>query len=129
VSVTSGSTLYPAPLSRNTITFRCLPGNVDTLILKTKHILNELKVNPMSFDTELNDVKANLIKTMLIDKQKDSFWSSFIRNTMFNNEFKWNYISDFERIVNSYDSKKIAGFITKYYDQENIIESKLFPKI
>ncbi|MBP1677676.1 MAG: hypothetical protein H6Q20_2235 [Bacteroidetes bacterium] len=126
--VSSGATLYPSPLSRNTISFKCLPENVDTLITQTVKIIHEMEKLPQSFEPELNDVKANLIKTMLADRQKDSFWSTAIRNKIYNNESNWSFVSDYDDMVNSLSAEQLARLITLNFNTNKIIQSILIPK-
>jgi len=128
VGVSSGATLYPSPLSRNTISFKCLPENVDTLISQTVKIILEMEKVPQSFEPELNDVKANLIKTMMADRQKDSFWSTMIRNKFYNNESNWSFVSDYDHMVNSLSAEQLARLITLNFNTNKIIQSILIPK-
>ena len=128
VGVTSGATLHPSPLSRNTISFRCLPQNVEKLIVKTVEIVQELERDPQGFELELNDVKTNLIKAMKIEKQKDSFWSSSIRNKLFNNENNWDDIVNYEKNVQSITASQIARLIPEDLNVKGMIRSILLPK-
>lgn len=128
VGVSSGATLYPAPLSRNSISFRCLPENAELLIDKIKILLVQMQKAPENFEKELSDVKVNLIKSYELDKQKDSFWASSIRNTLFNKEDSWSSIVDYPQIVQSVSVGQIAYLFGLNYNMDTAIESILLPK-
>lgn len=128
VGVSSGAVINPSTLSRNTISFKCLPENVDTLISTTFMILKQMELYPSGFESELNDVKTNLLKTMKINVQKDSFWSTYIRNTIFNHERDWNYVKDYENSVSSITSEQISLLIRDSYNKNKMIKSILLPK-
>lgn len=129
VGVSSGATLFPQPLSRNSISFKCLPENVDVLTAKVRAVLAEMRKSPGSFEKELADVKVNLLKTLALDRQKDSFWSTYIRNTIYNNENNRAFITDYAHIVQSVTSSQIAELLPLNYDTDNVIESILLPKL
>ncbi|GAB6123688.1 M16 family metallopeptidase [Dysgonomonas termitidis] len=129
VSVSAGSAIAPEPLSRQTIGFTTAPENVEKLLDRTLKEIEMMINNPESFDSELADIKMNLIKEMSLDVQKSSFWSSFIRNTIFNNETDWNYVSDYNDIVNSITAKDIASFAeSKMYKDRLMVKAVLYPK-
>ena len=52
--------------------------------LRIQEELQRLYEYPESFDGILTDVKRNLLKDFELDKQKNSFWTSWIRNSIFN---------------------------------------------
>jgi zinc protease len=128
VGVNASATIRPAVLSRNSISFSCLPENVQILVEKTKSIIVEMKTKPESYETELNDVKANLIKEMKLNKQKDSFWSTYIRNSFFNNQTNWNLVINYDDFVNSITSNEIALLLANNFNFNNLIQSVLLPK-
>jgi len=49
------------------------------LVNATQEELQRLYEYPESFDGILTDVKRNLLKDFELDKQKNSFWTSWIR--------------------------------------------------
>lgn len=128
VSVSGGARKYPSELARNTISFTSTPDNYPVLIERIKTVLQEIIDHPYSFNTELENVKLSLINDMTSNVQKDTYWSSFIRNSMFNENEDWNYISNFTDIVSSITHKDISEFISQYYNIDNIIEAVLLPK-
>lgn len=129
VSVSASSAIEPMPLSRQTIGFTTAPENVEALIERTYKEIKELVDNPASFESELIDIKMNLIKEMNLDVQKNLFWSSFIRNSIFNGETDWSYISDYEKIVNGISVEEIASFIEcKMFKDRLMVNAVLYPK-
>lgn len=127
-SVSSSSTIHPNELSRSIISFSCLPSNADTLINEIVKILNTLSSDPTNFEKELTDVKMNQVKVMKANIQRDSFWSTHIRNLLFNNEDYWNYVNDFESIVTNISTEEISKLVDFNFDQDNMIKTVLLPK-
>ena len=128
VGVNASATIRPSVLSRNSISFSCLPENVKVLVEKTKSIIDEINTKPESYETELNDVKANLIKEMKLNKQRDSFWSTYIRNSFFNNQTNWNLVINYDDYVNSVTSNEIALLLANNFNFNNLIQCVLLPK-
>ncbi|OJU43654.1 MAG: hypothetical protein BGN96_01870 [Bacteroidales bacterium 45-6] len=128
VSVASGATLYPAPLSRNTISFKCLPENADLLVETTQDILDQMQKSPATLETALNDVKTNLIKTMKAERQKDSFWIGQIRNKIYNVEGDWDFLVRYDELVESITKEQLASAIPLFFDRARLIKGILLPK-
>ncbi len=128
VGVNASATIRPAVLSRNSISFSCLPENAQILVNKTKSVIDEMKANPEIFETELNDVKTNLIKEMQINKQKDSYWSTYIRNSFFNNQTDWSLVVNYDEIVNGITVDELALLLTNSFDFNRLIQCVLLPK-
>jgi len=128
VSMSSGATLHPSALSRKTIAFSCLPENVDLLIEKSLEQIRLMISNPSCFEQELNDVKANLVKDMRLDSQKDSFWSGFIRNSLFNGETDWSYVANFEETVKGITAQQITELMEKSFLKTPMIRAIMYPK-
>lgn len=128
VSVSAGSTKLPSPLSRQTITFTTASENVDKLINRIFDDLRLMVDSPSSFESELADVKTNLIKNMKLDIQKNLFWSSYIRNAIFNDEPDWNYILQYDEIVNNITTDDIAKIINKnLLNSQSKVRAVLYP--
>ena len=128
ISVSTGATFYPAKLVRSNIIFTCQPENADILITDIREIIDEFANDPQKIAPYLKDVKTNLLKEMELNKQKDSFWSTFLRNTSFNKQYNWSYVKDFETIVHSITKKEIADIISTNFDSDKMIEAVLLPK-
>ena len=73
VGVSVGATQHPSALCRETISFSCLPDNVQALVDSTFLVIGNMCDDPDSFSGELEDVKTNLIKDWKITKQRSSF--------------------------------------------------------
>lgn len=127
VGVSSSSTLYPAPLSRTTISFACKPEDVDTLLVATREELNNFYEHPEQFEETIRDVKLNLIKEHKLNLQKNAFWGSWIRNSIFNGEEDWNYLNNYESIVESMTATDIARFGKELLDTASYTEAVLYP--
>lgn len=128
VGVSSSSTLHPAPLSRTTISFVCKPEDVDTLLVATREELNNFYEHPEQFEEMVRDVKLNLIKDHKLNIQKNSFWASWIRNSVFNGEENWDYLNDYEKIVDGMTAADISLFAKQLLDTASYTEAILYPK-
>lgn len=128
VGVSSSSTLHPAPLSRTTISFVCKPEDVDTLLVATAEELNNFYQHPEQLEDIVRDVKLNLIKEHKLNIQKNSFWSSWIRNSVFNGEEDWSYLNNYPSIVEGISAAEIARFGKELLDTASYTEAILFPK-
>ena len=129
VGVSASSIPYPSPLARQRIAFTCEPDNVETLSQATRKLLEEVAKHPESFTQELADIKVNLLKEMELSKQRDAFWSSYIRNTLFCQIDNWNYIRDFNQIVEGITAEEIAEMCrVDYLESPQMIEAVMLPK-
>lgn len=127
--VSASATPYPDALSRQSISFNCDPKNVEVLIDAAQQELAKVASDPSSFEKELADIKSNQLKEMAINKQKDSFWSTYIRNTLFYGIDNWNYIGDFDHILNSITAQDIAELCkADYIDSQISIQAVMLPK-
>jgi zinc protease len=128
VSVSAGATLYPRMLSRKTISFVTMPEHASLLIDSTYEQIRQMVNNPASFERELKDVKTNLIKDMHLQNQQDSFWGSYIRNSLFNHEPNWKWVNDFDQTVNSITTQDIAAEIKRCFLGVPSIKAIMYPK-
>jgi zinc protease len=128
VSVSAGSTLNPSMLSRKSISFVTMPENVGKLVDSTLVQIKRMVDNPTSFERELADVKTNLIKDQHLQEQQDSFWGSYIRNSIFNRDTDWKWIPTFDQTVNSIRTTDIAGELKRCFLDTSMIKSILYPK-
>mgnify|MGYP000062665612 CR=1 FL=1 len=78
VGVSVGATQHPSALCRETISFSCLPNNVQALVDSTFLVIGNMCDDPDSFSGELEDVKTNLIKDWKITKQRSFCFFIFV---------------------------------------------------
>lgn len=129
VGVSASSTQIPQMLSRQTISFTTAAENAEILVNRTLKEIEQMVANPSSFESELADVKMNLIKDMNLNRQKNSFWSGYIRNSLFNGETEWNYIADYDKIVNAVSPAELASVIKeKMLDNRMMVKAILYPQ-
>lgn len=128
VSVAASATRYPNFLSRTMIGFSCLPQDVDVLVEAVKKDLKNLSDHPQTFETILRDVKQNMLKEFMLDKQKNSFWSTSIRNSIYNEEENWSYFEQYEQLVNRLTVDELAAFIQSSLLEEPMVKGVLYPK-
>lgn len=99
VSASIASGRYPTYLSRATIAFVCQPDDVDTLIGATHDELRQLYNQPQRYAAYLEDVRQNLIKENALQRQQTSYWTSFIRNAVYNNQENWSWSDSYDAVV------------------------------
>lgn len=99
VSASVASGRYPTYLSRATIAFVCQPDDVDTLIGATHDELHRLYTQPQLYADYLDDVRQNLLKENALQRQQSSYWTSFIRNAVYNNQEDWAWADSYDDVV------------------------------
>ena len=63
-----------------------------------------------------------------LDKQKNSFWTSWIRNSIFNQQEDWKYLNNYAQTVNSITAKDISSFAKSLLSTTPMIKAVLYPK-
>ena len=128
VGVSGSATPYPTPLTRITISFNSKPTDVTTLLKSIQHILTEMAARPSSFENELADVKSNLLKEMEADKQRDAFWTGYIRNSIFNHDTDWNFVRRYTALVEAVSAADMAQMLTAYMLETTPFHAILYPQ-
>lgn len=128
VSVSVSTTKHPKSLGRQTIGLVCKPSDVDQIASEIKTILNGLASGEINFSEDLEKVKTNLNNTFNINKQKNSFWTKSIRNYYFNQYKNWDFVTDFESMVNKISKKDIEKLAKKYFIKTPQIKAVLYPE-
>ncbi|MFV0267990.1 MAG: insulinase family protein [Draconibacterium sp.] len=127
VGVQMSQTKHPSDLRRTSIRFSCKPEDVDTLIATTMEQLKLLAQNPENLGLKLADVKQNQLKDWQLDKQRITYWSGGIRNKLFNNENSWEYLTDFDRIIEQITVESISENIQNELLQVPMVKAVLNP--
>lgn len=128
VGVSVSGTKHPADLFRTTISFSCKPEDVDTLVERTNAVLHRLVNDPASMATVLTDAQKNLIKAQSLDQQRDSYWSAFIRNSLYNKDYDWNFPGQFEQRVNAVTPEVLAKHVKTMVFEVPQVKAVLLPK-
>lgn len=128
VNASTGSTIHPSDLSRSTISFSASPDDLDVIINKIEQILNTMVLNSDSFDGELEKVKTNQKQSILSKTQTNLYWTSFIRNTVFNEQYNWDYHLELDDVLESITTNEVSDIISVNYNINNRIKAILLPK-
>ena len=99
VSTSVASGRYPTYLSRATVAFVCQPADVDTLIAATHDELQKFYTQPQHYADYLDDVRQNLIKENALQRQQSTYWTSLIRNAVYNNQENWAWADSYDDVV------------------------------
>ncbi len=127
VSVSSASGPYPSFLSRTSIAFVCQPTDVEILISAVREELQRLYTHPEQFSNYLEDIKKNLVKENTLQKQKSSYWTTWIRNAIYHNKEDWASINQYEKNVQSQTIHDIARFARWAISDAHEIKAVLLP--
>ncbi|ALJ03994.1 hypothetical protein APS56_01970 [Pseudalgibacter alginicilyticus] len=128
VTVSVSATKHPTPLSRQTIALVCKPSDVDIIETEVKSILKGIASGEIDFNEDLQKVKTNLITTFNVNKQKNSFWTKSIRDYYFNQYKNWQFVTDYEALVNAVSIKAIKKITKKYFIKTPLTKAVLYPK-
>lgn len=126
VSVSSSAGKYPSYLRRTVIAFECSPEDVGTLIQVTNSKLTQIVDNPSIINDYLEQVKANLTKEFKINLQKNTFYTTLMRNSIFNDEESWGFIAEYEDYVNGFSTRDVSEMIKQVINSQRI-KAVLYP--
>lgn len=110
VSASVASGRYPTYLSRSTIAFVCQPADVDTLIGAVHDELQQLYTQPQHYADYLDDVRQNLIKEHALQCQQTSYWTSWLRNSVYNNQEDWTWMNRYDDVVRQMTIDTLAAY-------------------
>lgn len=127
VGVSGSATQHPNDLARTSIRFSCKPEDVEILVQTVQSRLKQLAEDPDSFVSALEDVKSNLRKEMDLNKQKDTFWSSYIRNSLFNGEDSFAFVEEYDDKLEAITAPVIASFIKDKITNISPVKAVLYP--
>jgi predicted Zn-dependent peptidase len=128
VSASVASGRYPSYLSRSTIAFVCQPDDADTLIGATRQELQQLYDHPEWYAGYLDDVKQNLIKEQALQTQQTTYWTSWIRNSVYNNQEDWTWLQRYDEVVQAMTMHDIADYARHILRDAYHIKAVLLPK-
>ena len=84
--------------------------------------------NSDSFDAELEKVKVNHKQSILSQTQSNLYWTTFIRNTIFNEQYNWDYHLELDEVLDGITTDEISDFISTNFNTKNRIKAILLPK-
>ena len=128
VSTSVASGRYPTYLSRTTVAFVCQPDDVDTLIAATHDELHQLYTQPQRYATYLDDVRENLIKENTLQRQQSTYWTSFIRNAVYNNLENWSWADSYNDVVRSMTLDTLVAYARHVVRDAYEVRAVLLPK-
>ena len=114
VSVSAGSIAIPANLTRTTISFSCTPQDAQLLIDECAKIIDQMVADPKGFESELSDAKKMLKADNKSERDKNSYWSAFLRSVAYNQDNYWSFATNYDNLVDSITSEDIATIIESY---------------
>ncbi|MGB7843262.1 MAG: insulinase family protein, partial [Salinimicrobium sp.] len=127
VSVSASSTVVPSHVSRQTISFVCEPGRAEELVSVTKKIINNLVNGTLNFSEDLQKTKTNYIKVNELLSQRNTFWTSAIRDHFFEDIASWEYVTDYQEKVGAISQDQVKAALKKYFLETPMIKAILYP--
>lgn len=127
VSVSASSSLHPIDLTRQTISFVSEPHRAEELIATTKEIVQDMALGRLDFSSELSETKTNLIKTHELMSQRNTFWTSAIRDHYFDGLDSWEYVLEYPEKVEAVSRDEMAAYFNHYFLESPVIKAVLYP--
>jgi len=127
VSASVASGRYPTYLSRSTIAFVCQPDDVDTLVAATHDELQQFYTQPQCFETYLEDVRQNLIKEHALQRQQTSYWTSWVRNSVYNNQEDWTWMDRYDDVVRQMTADTLTAYMRHIMRDGYEVKAVLLP--
>lgn len=127
VSVSASSSLHPVDLTRQTISFVSQPERAEELIATTKEIVQDMVQGRLDFSAELAETKTNLIKTHELMSQRNTFWTSAIREHYFDGTQSWEYVLQYPEKVEAISREDMAAYFNAYLLERPVIKAVLYP--
>lgn len=127
VGVSSSGSLQPSPLTRSSIRFSCAAADAELLVETIERRLAYMIDNPNSFTSLLEDVKSNLRKEAGLNKQRDTFWTGYIRNSLFNADEEMTFVQQYDQILDEVTPQSVAEFLRIYIADNTPIKAILYP--
>ncbi len=127
VSVSASSTVTPSHVSRQTISFVCDPERAEELIAETEKIIHDLVKNRLDFSEDLEKTKTNYIKVNELLKQRNTYWTSAVRDHFFDGIDTWEYVTDYEEKVQAVSEEDLTAIMEEYFLNTPMIKAILYP--
>jgi len=127
VGVSVSSTVVPSHVSRQTISFVCEPKRAEELITETRKIIREMVNHNLDFSEDLQNTKTNFIKVNELQSQRNTFWTSGIRDHFFEGVETWEYITNYEEKVEAISEAEVVAALEKYFLETPMLKAILYP--
>ncbi|MGX5690050.1 M16 family metallopeptidase [Arcticibacter tournemirensis] len=128
VGVSVSSTNKPNKLIRSRIMFTCAPESTDFLIKQAQSEVKKVAADPAYFVTELERIKVQLLDEYKKQSEKNSFWSSNLRNHFYYGFKNWDYFTGYEKMLSSITPQMISELAKKYLVETPCIKAVLMPE-
>lgn len=127
VSTSVAAGQYPSYLCRSSVGFVCQPADVDTLIAATREEIRQLCEQPDQYAIHLDDVKRNLQKEHALQVQQTAYWTSWIRNAVYNGHEDWMWINRYNDVVEHMTMQDVSDFARHVMADAYEIKAVLMP--
>ncbi|MEN7549475.1 insulinase family protein [Rapidithrix thailandica] len=127
VGVSLSATSKPNKLMQGRVVYTCSPDNVDRLQKEVFQELDKICKDPASFESELVNIKTQMLEARRVKQQSNTFWNSGIRNHYYHGFTDWGYFTNYAAMVNAIDAGMLSRMLQRQLEQENIIKATLLP--
>lgn len=128
IQVSAGATILPSEMSRESVVFNCSPQNVDILIDRIRMEMELMAATPEVFSQELANVKKSMLKQRQLELQKNSFWSSAIRNALCYDDEDWGFLADYEQKIENMSSADLVMLLKQCFLNSAMTRMVVYPQ-
>lgn len=126
VGTTLSSTNVPRKILRTHIHFSCESERYGFLIGEVYAVLDEMR-NDVGIYAILENAKRHLRNSYLSESQRNTFWTSELRNHIYQGYTHWRYLTDFDAMLENIRVEDIGRFIGEHLDHSLQIEAVHLP--
>lgn len=127
VGVSVSSTNKPAPLLRARVNFTCAPESAQFLADEAKKEINRVAADSAYFIAELARIKVQLLEQHKNQAGKNAYWSAGLRNHFYHGLTGWDYLTNYEKLLNEVSAGELSAFAHKYLIETPCIKAVLMP--
>lgn len=127
VSVQLSATNKPDPLVRARVGFTCDPERRDQLIALVYQAMEELSAQPSMSADLLANAKLQLTKAYEREVRTNTFWSSELRNHLYQGYENWAYLENFGNLIQAVGVQDLKAYMDHYLLSGKRIEAVLLP--
>lgn len=127
VGVSVSSANVPDALIRTRISFSCDIDRYPFLIGQVHEVFKQMMTDPAHIAPILTNVKLQMANAYQKESQRNTFWTSELRNHLYQGYSNWLYITNFDEILGQIDHHTVAEFLKEHMQSSMQIEAVLLP--
>ena len=128
VGANISSTNVPEGTLRTRISFSCDVQRYGFLTGQVYEVLDQLRNQPASFGRIMENIKLQLANAYVTESQRNTFWTSELRNHLYQEYTNWSYLTDFQRMLGAITPGDVMRFMDRHLGTALHIEAVLLPE-